>query len=461
MSYQTPSTRQKALMINLDSEIYGTFAEIGAGQEVVRAFFTAGGASGTIAKSMSAYDMTFSDSIYGKEESGRYVCEKRLRKMLDHEFSLLQERLQAERGKKSHFFTFANTVAAKQYKKDNESHGWMGVRFQHEPQAAPSDVVVHIRLLDNQNLLQQKVLGAVGVNLLHACYFQRDSHTSFLDALMDHLESNQIEIDMVKAEGPAFAHFNQEMIGLELVKKGFTHTILFNSQGELALPSECLYKKPILLLRGSFNPPTLATVDMFSSGTKLFLKNHPDVAELELVTLAEMTVNPGSDQKNYDDQAFLERVHLLQAMGKSVLVSNYHKYYKLSSYFARFTKSPVGIILGVYNFKQIFEQRYYEDLPGGIMESLGLLFRPQVEVYIYPYLEEDGTLTKLANLNVEGQEKCLADYLAQSGSLFPLTDVDHSTLNLYSRKVHTMIQTNEKGWEEKVPAEIIPLLKKK
>ncbi len=162
-------TEQKALEINLDEKVYGSFAEIGAGQEVARHFFQVGAAAGTIAKTISAYDKVMSDKIYGIESTGRYVCESRVYKMLDHEYELMESRLENDRPN-SCFFAFADSVAAINYQRTIRGSGWLGIRFQLSPGGVPNDLVIHVKMLDNDNQLQQQAIGILGVNLIYACY---------------------------------------------------------------------------------------------------------------------------------------------------------------------------------------------------------------------------------------------------------------------------------------------------
>src|SRR5690554_1872902 len=236
------SVRQKALKINLGRRFYGTLSEIGAGQEVARHFFQAGGASGSIAKTISAYDMTFSDEIYGREESGRYVCENRLKRMLNKEFNLLQTRLGSTRGKDHQFFAFANTVAALNFQRTNESHGWMGVRFQDAPENEVSEVIIHVRMLDPQNILQQDAIGIIGVNLIYAAFFLHRYPEAFILSLLDHLDSSRIEIDFIKFSGKAFEKIDNRLMNLFLLQQGMTDAIMFDERGEVVLPSDVLYR---------------------------------------------------------------------------------------------------------------------------------------------------------------------------------------------------------------------------
>jgi len=382
------SLRQKALKINLARRFYGTFAEIGAGQEVARYFFQAGGASGSIAKTISAYDMIFSDSIYGKETSGRYVCESRLLKMLEKEFELLQERLGDTKGKDHQFFVFSNTVSALNFSKTNDSHGWMGVRFQHSPQSEISEVVIHVRMLDPQNVLQQDALGIIGANLIYASFFLQDQPEAFINSLMDHLDTSRIEVDFIRFGGKVFEEVDNRLMNLHLLKQGMTHAILFDEQGHVVLSADHLYKKNVLVVRGSYRPPTLVSFDMIKAGKENFAK---DIGKdpSEVVAVSEITIATIKDEAgDVTKEDFLARVDLLCALGQKTLITNYPQYYKLANHFARLNAPHLGLQLGIYNFQQVFTDTEYTNLEGGILSALGQLFRDNVKVYIYPYKSE-------------------------------------------------------------------------
>src|SRR5436853_3268616 len=226
-------TDKKALQINLDPKKYGTFAEIGAGQEVARRFFHVGGAAGTIAKTISAYDMTFSDAIYGPTD--RYVSRKRLFTMLDHEYDLLIERLDSKIGGERTFFVFADTVAARSFKQHNEAHGWLGVRFQTQPRSEPSQIIIHVRMLDESNADQQEALGVIGVNLLYGAFYYSQPE-QLISSLQENLAPGRIQVDLIKFSGPSFAKIDNRLINLQLVSQGLTDAVLFTADGQMAPP---------------------------------------------------------------------------------------------------------------------------------------------------------------------------------------------------------------------------------
>src|SRR6185436_14154625 len=379
------TTNRKALTINLDDRKYGTFAEIGAGQEVARIFFQAGGASGTIAKTISAYDMNFSDAIYGK--APRYVSRERLGLMLDHEYSLLLERLAAPRGERTTFFVFADTVATKGFKGTNDAHGWLGIRFQTEPGGAPSDVLLHVRMWDKENVQQQEALGIAGTNLIYAAFYYRDDPTRLIESLVDNLGIQRLEVDMLKFSGPAFTHIDNRLMALYLVQFGLTNAVMFGPQGDVLQPSEVLYKKAILVERGSFRPVTHVNVDMLNCATAQFVQE-PAAKGVDVIVLMEITMNNLLAAGELDAQDFLSRVDLLGELGFTTLISNYSEYYRLTSYFRRYTKEMIGVAMGINNLLEIFNEKYYEHLDGGILESFGRMFKHAVKLYVYPMRQE-------------------------------------------------------------------------
>lgn len=447
------SLRQKALKINLAKKFYGTFAEIGAGQEVARHFFQAGGSSGSIAKTISAYDMTFSDSIYGKEPSGRYVSQSRLLRMLEKEFRLLEERLGDTRGKDHAFFVFADTVATLNFKKTNDGHGWLGMRFQATPGSAVSDVVIHVRMLDPQNLLQQDALGIMGLNLAYASLFLMHDPEAFIRSLMDHLDSSRIEVNFIRFGGDAFKDIDNRLMNLQLLKEGYTQAIMFDEKGEVVLANDHLYKKDVLVVRGSFRPPTLVSFDMIDTGLKNFAKDigkkPEDIATISEITISTLKAEAGAVTK----EDFLARVDLLCTMGQKVLITNYAQYYKLASYFAKLNVPHLGLVLGIYNFQQIFTEEY-ANVDGGILSALGQLFRDYVKVYIYPYKSEAGQIETMANLKVPKDFDHLLAHLKGMKQIDDVDQFDKEILHIYSSKVLQMIVNNEPGWEKMVPPSV-------
>ncbi|HVS94697.1 MAG TPA: hypothetical protein VHB54_22150 [Mucilaginibacter sp.] len=457
-------TKQKALTINLDPRIYGSFAEIGAGQDVAANFFKAGGASGTIAKTMSAYDMTFSDAIYGVLQVRRYVSEARLISMLDHEYGLLIERLSALRGDKTTFFVFSDTIAALNYHKTNEGHGWMGVRFQLEPNGPYNDVVLHVKLLDNDNNLQQQAAGILGVNLMYACFYYNEIPSVFLLSLMDDLSRDRIQIDMIRFVGPAFSKVDNRLMSLHLVKYGFTDAALFGPDGKNQQPSEVLYKKHIVVIRGRFRPVINVHMDMVTTGVRQF-SQEPDVDANNVVVIAELTLQAlkerDADQNaDIDEKDFLDRVDILCSLGQTVLISNFHEYYKLVSYLSKITKLKIGVVLGYPNLEYIFSEVHYQDLPGGILESFATLFSRKVKLFIYPTLR-NGVIMNCLRFYPPPHLIDLYRYLIANNKIEDISHYKEKNLHVQTDNVLKLIKEGAKEWEDLVPPEVASIIKER
>ncbi|MDX2195497.1 MAG: TonB-dependent receptor [Cytophagales bacterium] len=463
MSKPQLGVKQKALAINLDKRTYGSFAEIGAGQEVAANFFKAGAASQTIAKTMSAYDMTFSDAIYGAEESGRYVVESRLVKMLAKEYSLLEIRLKEKRGDETLFFAFADTLTTINFKKDNEGHGWMGVRFQLAPNAEYNDCVLHLRMLDNDAILQQQAIGILGVNLIYACFNCYHDPSHFLLTLMEELGSDRVEIDMLRLTGPDFKHIDNRLLSLMMVKHKMTRSALFGADGNVLQPSDYFYKKNILAYRGRFRPFTLVNQDMYENGIKQFKKEIGNDEEENLVTIAELTLFNLSAAQGGDINLkdFLDRVDILGALGYTVLISDYQGYYRLTSYLSKFTRKKIGIILGIPNLYDIFNEEFYKKLPGGILGCFAYLFADNIKVYVYPVKHADGTFEKVENLKVSPHLAHLYTYLLENKRIENIDEFNSEIFYITSDKVHDMISKKEPGWETMLPAAVAHTIKER
>lgn len=480
MDSQLLTTNRKALSVNLDQYHYGTFAEIGAGQEVARHFFQAGGAAGTVAKSISAYDMKFSDAIYGK--SARYVSKDRIELMLQHEYDLVIERLQEQRGESTAFFVFADTVAAKSFKGNNECHGWMGIKFQLRPNTAPNKILVHVRMWDKENLLQQQALGIFGVNLLYGAFYYHEDQDAFIKSLIDNLSTDRIEVDMIVFDGPDFAKVDNRLMSLKLVQHGLTNAVMFGTHGEVLQPSEVLHKKAILVERGSFRPATLVNMDMLRCACAQFVQE-PAVKETPVEFLMEITMHNLLESGELDHQDFLARVDTLAALGNTVLISNYSEFYRLVSYFRRYSKEMIGIVMGINNLLEVFNERYYDTLEGGILESFGRLFRNMVKLYVYPmrqdayerYINKSASSTladtpfgmraqvliTARNLQIEPHLRGLYDYLLENQYIGTVNGFDEATLDIFSRDVLKKIRDNDASWETMVPAPIAKLIKER
>jgi hypothetical protein len=456
--YTTLSTHQKALKINLDPLRYGTFAEIGAGQEVARWFFKVGGAAGTISKSISAYDMTVSDAIYGRCK--RYVSRERLQSMLDHEHALNLERLRSSRGDTTAFFAFADTVAARNYLGTNESHGWIGVKFQAHPRDEDSRVILHVRMLDQENPLQQEALGIVGVNLLYAAFFLHYKPELMLESLLDNLTTDRIEIDMIAFSGIEFRHVDNRVMSLRLVQLGLSGAAIFEPSGEVLQPSEVLHKRPILVERGSFRPVTKVNIDMINGARERF------IAELEAqggqgVELMEITMRNLLAAGKIDLSDFLARADVLAAVGKTVLISDYSEYYRLAAYLTRYTAGPIAIVMGVSSLLELFQEQYYAGLEGGILEAFGKLFTKDLRIYVYPMRDPKGQLLTVGNVEIAAGLRNLFHHLLERGRIRQLDNFDESVLHIYSRDVLRRIKDEDNSWEDMVPREVAELIKRR
>ncbi|MCC8423409.1 TonB-dependent receptor [Mucilaginibacter sp. UR6-11] len=457
-------TKQKALAINLDPEIYGSFAEIGAGQDVAANFFKAGASSGTIAKTMSAYDMTVSDAIYGALKVKRYVSESRLMAMLDHEYSLLIERLAKQRGDTTTFFAFSDTVSTLNYHKTNEAHGWMGLRFQLEPNGAFNDVVIHVKLLDTDSNLQQQAVGVLGVNLVYACFYYHATPSIFLLSLMDELSKDRIQIDMIRFEGPDFEKVDNRLMSLHLVKYGFSDAALFGPDGENQQPSEALYKKHIVVIRGRFRPIINVHMDMLNTGVKQF-KQEPDVDKKNVKVISELTLQSlkernAAENAEIDEKDFLERVDILCSLGQTVLISNFHEYYKLVAYLSKITSLKMGVVLGYPNLEYIFGEEHYKDLPGGILESFATLFSRKVKLFIYPTLR-NGVIMNCLRFYPPPHLIDLYRYLIANNKIEDIRNYNENNLHVQTDIVLQLIKQGVEGWEQYVPVEVAKMIKER
>ncbi|MEO6914487.1 MAG: hypothetical protein ABI151_01620 [Chitinophagaceae bacterium] len=455
-------TKQKALAINLDQQIYGSFAEIGAGQDVAANFFKAGASSGTIAKTMSAYDMLFSDAIYGTEEKKRYVSERRLIAMLEREYSLLIERLAVQRSSTTTFFAFSDTISALNYHRTNVGHGWMGVRFQLVPGGEYNDVILHVKLLDSDNNLQQQAVGILGVNLIYACFYYYENPMLFLLSLLDDLSIDRFQIDFIRFEGPNFVKVDNRLMSLLLVEKGFSDAALFGPDGKNLQPSEILYKKHIVVIRGRFRPLINVHLDMLHTGVKQFMEE-PDVDKTRVVVLTELTLQSLKERNadpnsEIDKKDFLDRVDILSSLGHTVMISNFHEYYKLVSYLSTMTQLKLGVILGYPNLDYIFSEEHYKKLPGGILESFAALFSRKVKLFIYPTMR-NGVLENCESFRLAPHLIDLFRYLVANDKIEDILDYNPVNLNVQTDTVLHLIKQGVDGWEEYVPEEVAATIK--
>ena len=453
------STKDKALRINLNENIYGTFSEIGAGQEVARHFFRAGGASGTIAKTMSAYDKGFSDAIYGIENDLRYVTQSRLTKMLNHEINLLESRVDRATHTEKMFFSFANTVATIDFAKKYKGHGWMGIKFQTDSKAEYSEIKLHVRFHLPEAKAQQEILGLMGVNLIYGAYYKHNKPRSLIRYLYDHIDPTTIEIDTINFSGPLFKDVDNRLLSLELIKNGMTQAVMFGPDGKNILPAAELYKKNILTIRGSFRPVTKVNEDMYEKSLKL-IKNDKKFTDKNTISIFEITLSNLTSQGELDEQDFLDRAKLLCSMGKTVMITNFQEYYKLSEYFSKYTDKKVFLTMGVDNLIKVFDENYYTDLEGGILEAFSKLFTKNITILLYPMLQKNKIIDS-SNLVVSGSMKNLYKYFVKNLRILDISDYNRTYLSIFSWDVLKKIQSNQKGWESSLPENVSDLIKEK
>ncbi len=455
----TLSIENKCLRINLNENIYGTFAEIGAGQETVRNFFRVGDASGTIAKTISAYDKDFSDAIYGIEDDRRYVTESRLKSILSYETGLIEGRISREKHPDKLFFSYANTVTTIDFAKKYKGHGWMGIRFQTQPEEEYSEIILHVQFHETSAVLQQITIGTMGVNLIHGAYYLHDDPKNLLIHLYDQLDKDQIEIDTINFTGPVFENVDNRLMSLQLVKNGMTDAVMFAPDGHNVLPANILYKRNILTLRGSFRPVTKVNMSMYEKSLKLFLKEKK-VNEEKVMVIFEMTLSNLRAEGEIDEKDFMDRAKLLCSLGQTVMISNFQEYYKVVEYFAQHTSERMGLTMGVNTFIDIFDEKYYRHLSGGILEAFGKLFFKDLKVYLYPLKDpETGEITTSENLKVHPRMKELYKFFKDNGKVVDITDYDPSILDINSREVYQMILDGNSGWEHMLPESTTQIIK--
>lgn len=441
-------TQEKALKVNLNSQIYGAIVEIGAAQETARQFFSAGAAAGTVAKTMSAYDMQVSDDVYGK--AGRYVSRERCEQMLVHEYDLMVDRLNESRGSESAFFAYAATVTARSYTQKNECHGWIGVRRQLHPGAEPSEIILHVRMLDDTNIEQSEALGILGVNLVHGAYYHADSPKTIIDNLQDGMGyDKRIEIDLIHFAGPDFEHVENRLMNLHLIHSWSCRAVMFDANGDSIVPASALRKKDTVVIRGSFKPPTKIHMDMKDVAVKQFALEEgvdPD----NVLALAEITMNELSGEGDEADHDFLARVDLLNELGFSVLISDYLRFFRLRSWIRRYTKNRIGIVLSVLDFDYLFAEQYYDGLEGGILEAFGKLFSDNTNVYVYPTIR-NGKLITLENADVADDLNYLLQHLIHNHAMVTAEIKDVGNLQISAREIAKQIPQGRGEWENSLP----------
>ena len=451
------STYQKALAINLDAGKYGVFAEIGAGQETANCFFRASGSAGTVAKTISAYDMTMSDALYGK--ANRYVSEDRLQSMLRYEYDLLDQRLSPSRGEDTTFFSFCNTVRARGYKDNGECHGWLGVRFQLKPKTEPCEIVLHLRLLDETNADQMEALGKVGVNLIYAAFYYRDSLQKFVESLAETIVHGRVEIDMLRFSGEGFRYVDNRLCALQLVQSGLTDAAMFNKDGRVVQAADALYKRPIMLLRGSFNPVLKLHLDMIEQSRAVY-SNVLSAQQMERsMELCEISTNNLLRDGSVDHEDFINRADALQALNKTVLITRSAEFHRIATYLSRYTAEPIAIILSIGLLNELFKEKWAANLQGGILESFGRLFKNNVQLFVYPWHNSKSKeLVTADNFKAPKNWQHFYQHLIENQRIHAIGVGNPALLSMTSRKTLRLIESGADGWEKWVPQEAVEMV---
>lgn len=454
------SIYEKALAINLDLQCYGVFAEIGAGQETANWFFRVSGSAGTVAKTISAYDMTMSDALYGK--ANRYVSQERLRAMLEYEYGLLEKRLGPERGRETTFFSFCNTVRARGYQDSGECHGWLGIRLQLKPETKPCEIVLHIRLLDEANAEQMEALGKVGVNLIYAAFYLRKNLMDFVESLADGLHSGSVEVDMLRFSGEGFRYVDNRLCALQLVQSGLTEAAMFTDEGEIVQAADVLYKRPILLLRGSFNPVLKLHLDMIEQSRKVFSSVMSDDQKGRSLEIFEISMKNLLRDGTVDHEDFIDRADTLQALGKTVLISRSAEFHRIASYLSRYTEEPIAMILSIGLLNELFKEKWSANLAGGVLESFGRLFKNGVQLFVYPWHNTNSMeLVTAENFKAPENWQHFYTHLFQNKQILPIGVGDPSLLANTGRKIMKKIEANDDSWRDWVPVEAHKMVERK
>lgn len=456
---QKQAISDKTLKINLNKNIYGSFAEIGAGQETARHFFRAGAASRTVAKAMSAYDKQFSDAIYTVEQDGRYVTESRLHKMLDHEVKLLEERLDQNEHPDRIYFSYANTVATIDFAKKFKGHGWVGIRFQNEAQGEFNEIILHIQFKENDVLLQQRTLGTLGVNLIYGAFYQYHDPKKLIHHLYDHLDKDQLEIDTINFSGPAFKNVDNRLMSLFLVKNGMADAVMFAPNGKNILPANTLFRKNVLLLRGSFRPVTIVNINMYQKSLHQFLTKN-NLSEQKTAVIFEITLNNLLALGEVNEQDFLDRAELLCALGHTVMISNFKEYFKAVDYIWNYSQEKIALTIGLPSLIEIFDAKHYTNLPGGLFEGLGRLFKHGLEIYVYPFLNENDEIITSKNIVLHDESlKPVYNYFVGEEQIIDIKNFEPQNLKIFPHKVLQKIWNNDESWQNDVPEKVAELLK--
>jgi hypothetical protein len=445
-------TQEKALQINLEKSIYGTFAEIGAGQETANWFFRASGTAGTVAKTISAYDMTVSDTLYGSVK--RYVSEERLKGMLDYEYNQLVHRLGQKKGSDTCFFAFCNTVKVKGYRDDGRWHGWIGVRFQLRPGAPPSDLIVHVILNEPSHDSQMRDLGILGVNILYAVYHKRDRLVEFVESLMDNIDPRSVEIDVLRFEGHGFSMVDNRLFALQLVKSGLTESTMFLPNGEVAQAADVLYKRPIVVMRGSFDPVCRLHMEVMDTVRKTFLSQVDEKTRANCIDICEISMNNLLRGGDVDHLDFLDRADSLKALGKTVLITRLARFDGLSELLGRYTREPIAISLSIGLLNELFKEKWTRDIPGGILESFGRTFQNKTRLYVSPWLNrKSGEFVTARTFRAPEQYQALYQHFLANQLVVDVPFFNEQLLRHTPRDIQRMIAADDPTWKTLVPEE--------
>ncbi len=453
MSAEPLTTMQKAFNLNMDLAKYGTIAEIGAGQEVSRFFFRAGGAAGTIAKTISAYDMDFSDAIYGKEEDHRYVTESRVKKMLDKEFRLVLERVGYKRPKNSTYFAFADTITAKSYSQKSECHGWLGIKLQLSSGAEPCEILLHVRMLDESNLMQQEAVGILGVNLIYGAFYYYTDIEKLIRSLGDNLEWGRLEIDLIRFTGPYFENVNNRLMALKLVEMELSDAVVFATDRKtLVHPSELFYKRDVMVMRSMFKPVTNVSEDMMNGGMEIFLRTNGVDVKMAMA-VPEISIAEMRKLGTFDMQDILDRVDCLNLLGYPVIVSNYLRFFRVRAYLGRYTKGKVAFVLGIPNLITLFDAAYYEGLKGGILGAFASLFDRETLLFVYPLRNPNDPkqIITAETFPVPELLKFFYYYLQANHMILPVERYNDANMHIWPEDILEQIKRGRGAWETSVP----------
>jgi len=453
----TLSTKEKSVHINIDSKYYGAIAEIGGGQETARHLFQAGGASNTVAKSISAYDKLFSDHFYNQGAPSRYVAEDRVKKMVDYEYGELIEILDKKNSQK--FFAFANTVETLNFTKTNQGNGWLGIAVEGSDRHHPNKIFIHVKLHENDTLLQQYTLGTLGINLIYGGLFQWEDPRKILLSLLDNLDTDRVEVDYVYVEGPDMDWVDNRLLNLMLVSNDMTPAIMFDQTGKVQQPGDMLYKKNVIVLRGYFRPINNLGMEFIEDSLVNF-KRDEDYKSDNTIAFCEISLKYLMQNEKVDEKDFLHRVDLLNMMGQSVMISKFYRYFQLVKYFAQFKLIKLRIVVGLPTFDKILDKSNYTDLRGGLLEATGALFQENVKVYLYPYIDmNSGKVIYPEDSHFSEENSLLWQYLNVTKKILILKSIPPKNLEISSEYIAKLIENGDESLINYVPEKVFQHIK--